>query len=127
MPITNFPNGISSFGVPVVGSGSIPTTTGNYWFVNSATTNPADGTSPSTAYPTVAQAVSSATAGTGDVIVMMPGHAETITSSTSFGSISKSGLTLVGLGSGALRPTFTLGTAATATINITAANVAFKN
>jgi len=36
-------------------------------------------------------------------------------------------VTIVGLGSGSLRPTFTLDTATTATLKVTAANVAFRN
>lgn len=42
--ITNFPNGVSSFGVPVFGSGYVPTTVfGKYWYVNAG----AGGLSPS--------------------------------------------------------------------------------
>ena len=35
MGLTNFPNGITSFGIPTVGGGSIPITSGKYFFVNS--------------------------------------------------------------------------------------------
>jgi hypothetical protein len=31
--LTNFPNGITSFGIPVLGTGALPPFTGNYWFV----------------------------------------------------------------------------------------------
>jgi len=34
MPLTNYPNGISSFGVPVMGGGGIPATPGNVLFVD---------------------------------------------------------------------------------------------
>lgn len=75
---------------------------------------------------TLAGAVSLCTAGASDTIVILPGHTETISSATAL-TISVSGVQILGLGTGALRPTFTLDTAATATINITAANVTFKN
>lgn len=68
-----------------------------------------------------------------DVLLVKPGHRETIsaaraTTSTS-GSISLdlSGLTVIGLGTGEDRPTFTLGTANTATINVTGSNVTLQN
>jgi hypothetical protein len=40
MSLTNFPNGITSFGIPIIGSPS-PSVYGNYWFVD--TVNGADG------------------------------------------------------------------------------------
>lgn len=124
MPLTNFPNGISSFGVPVIGAGPI-VSTGNFWFVNSAGPS-GDGTSTTSTLSTVAAAMSAATASNGDVIFVMPGHTEAVSSATSH-TWSKAGVTVLGLGSGANRPTFTHGTAATATINITAANITIQN
>lgn len=41
MGYTNFPFGITSFGVPIIGSGGIPTMFGKYWFVDFA--NGSDG------------------------------------------------------------------------------------
>jgi hypothetical protein len=66
------------------------------------------------------------TAARGDIIMVKPGHAETISDATSF-AMSTSGVAIVGLGTGALRPTFTLDTANTATIPVSAANCAVKN
>jgi hypothetical protein len=38
MGTTNFPGGVTSFGVPVLGGGyAVPATTGNYFFVDSNT------------------------------------------------------------------------------------------
>jgi hypothetical protein len=54
------------------------------------------------------------------------GHAERISSATAL-TLSISGLQMVGLGCGGLRPTFTLDTANTSTINVSAANVSFTN
>lgn len=70
MSLTNFPNGITSFGVPVFG-GSIPPFQGNYWFVKPSSGSDAnDGKSPSTAFKTLSQALSSATANNNDVVFL---------------------------------------------------------
>lgn len=72
MPLTNFPNGITSFGVPVLGAvGGIPYT-GTYWFVDPA--NGADGnegTSPEFPFATLYRAVSKARSGKNDVVVLI--------------------------------------------------------
>lgn len=49
MSLTNFPNGVSSFGVPVLGSIAGVPFTGNYWFVDPA--NGADGNDGTTELP----------------------------------------------------------------------------
>lgn len=68
---------------------------------------------------TVQSAITAARASKGDIIVVMPGHAETVTATSI--ALSKAGLTFVGLGNGLNRPTFTFGAAA-ATITTSAAN-----
>lgn len=72
MALTNFPNGITSFGVPVIGGvGGIPLT-GNWWFVNPAAGSDAyDGTSPQTPFQTIYAAYAAATAGNNDVIIVI--------------------------------------------------------
>lgn len=77
-------------------------------------------------YTTLSAASSAATANAGDVILVLPLHTETISSSTAL-TLSKAGVTIVGLGSGNNRPTITLDTATSATINVTAANITIKN
>ena len=104
MPLTAFPSGISSFGVPVLGAGGIgvPTTTGNYWFVSSTLGNDGNlGTSASSPFGTIGRALTSgfAAANQGDVIVVMPGHTETITADAGI-NLNVAGVTIVGLGTG---------------------------
>ncbi len=77
-------------------------------------------------YSTLAYAVSQAKAGRGDIIMLMPGHAEAVSSSTAL-TLNIAGVAIVGLGSGDLRPTITLDTANTATINVTAGQVSIVN
>ncbi len=124
MPFTNFPGGITSFGVPQIGPGQgLPLTAGNYWFVQS--TGPqGDGTSSSSPVASVNTAMAKASAN--DVIICLPGHAETITSSTAM-KWNVAGIAIVGCGNGAARPTFTISTANTATIAVSAANVSVSN
>jgi hypothetical protein len=74
MSLTSFPNGISSFGVPVIGGGYIPATQGQYIFVDY--TNGDDGTplravSVSKPLKTVARAYELAISNQDDVIVLM--------------------------------------------------------
>ncbi len=123
---TNFPNGVSSQGMPVL-AGTIPATTGTYLFVHSgvgADTN--TGRDKQHALATVAAAIAKCTANKSDVIVVMPGHAETYSTATAL-NLNVAGVRIVGLGSGLGRPTFTLGTATTATITVSAANCGWDN
>ena len=94
--ITNFPNGISSMGVPVPGNG-IPVTTGRYIFVDA--TNGADGNDGrtlGTAVQTIAQAYSLATSNADDVIVLSTYADHTLTAML---DISKSRVHFVSLDS----------------------------
>ncbi len=77
-------------------------------------------------YTTIGAASAVCSASRGDVIMVMPGHTETISSATAL-TLSIAGVTIIGLGLGNLRPQITLDTANTATINVTAANIAIKN
>jgi calcineurin-like phosphoesterase len=77
-------------------------------------------------FATVAYAISQCTANRGDVIMVKAGHAETISDATTFAA-NIAGVAVIGLGAGTLRPTFTFSTANTATIPVSAANVAFVN
>jgi len=127
MALTRFPHGVSSFGLPVIGSGTLPVTTGSYFFVCSVTGNAANsGTSPSTPLATITGALAKCTDSVGDVIVVMPGHAETCSSAGAL-AVNKIGVTIIGLGNGGRRPTVTLDTATSASVTITAADVTIKN
>lgn len=78
-------------------------------------------------HATIASAVSASSgssgASRGDVVYVMPGHAETLTSAL---ALSVAGMSVIGLGNGNLRPTLT-GNGAIDAVNITAANVLFEN
>lgn len=72
MGLTNFPNGLSSFGVPVLGGIAGIPFTGNYWFVDPV--NGLDGNAgntPSSALQSLYRAVALATNNNNDVIVLI--------------------------------------------------------
>jgi hypothetical protein len=129
MPMSNYPFGVSSFGMPVV-PGTRRPSTGNVFFVCNATNkNGSDGnpgTSPLQPLATVAKALTLCTASNDDVIFVMAGHAENITAAASI-ACSVAGVSIIGLGMGRLRPTFTWTTINSATITISGANVTWEN
>ena len=72
------------------------------------------------------------TASNGDVILVAPGHTESITNATAVTTAGScildiAGVSVIGLGTGSLVPTLTMTTATGATLSITAANCRVKN
>lgn len=98
---------------------------GNVFFVCSATTGAADsagrGQTVDQPLATLDYAIGLCTAAQGDVIIVLPGHAETITGAAGV-ALDISGVTIIGLGNGRNRPTFTFTTADAASFDISAAN-----
>lgn len=128
--ITHFPFGVSSRGMPVIGGGGRETT-GNVFFVSSTASGRSDninthGTNPVTPFATLDYAIGACTANNGDIIYLMPGHAETIISAGGIDA-DVAGITIIGLGNGSNRPTLTFATATTADIDIDAANITIEN
>jgi len=72
LTLTNFPDGITSFGIPVVGGiGGIPLT-GTWYFVDPANGSDGnDGTSPESAFATLYRAHAKMTSGKNDVCVLI--------------------------------------------------------
>ena len=104
--------------------GEVP---GNVFYVDSNTgssTNP--GTTINLPLATIDQAINKCTASNFDVIYVLPGHAETITGAAGIDA-DVIGISVIGLGSGSLKPTITLGSSTSADIDIDAANVTFQN
>ena len=125
MSITPFPNGVSSFGVPVLGGGTIMTT-GKIWFVDSVTGgNGNSGKDPQHALATIDYAVGLCTANKGDYILVMPGHNESITSATSL-VMDVAGVTVLGLGVNQTRPMLDFDNTA-GSIEMDAANCRLSN
>ena len=62
----------------------------------------------------------------GDVVIVLSGHTETLTTAAAV-NINDAGLTILGLGNGANRPTFTFTTNVVASFNVIAANTLIRN
>lgn len=122
MAYTNFPNGLTSFGVPLVGPGGNLPIGGNYWFVNSATGSNGNPGTFDAPFSTLAFALSQGGLAAGDIVVVAEGHAENVAAAAGI-LASVAGVQVVGLGSGTKAPTFTFITATTATFKVTGAGV----
>ena len=125
---TKLLGGLTVDGVPVTGSGvdALPIT-GNVFYVNSSTgvDDPSYGTTVARPFDTLDYAIGKCTASNGDVIYLLPGHTETIGSASAI-TVDVAGISIIGLGNGNLRPTFTW-SATAGTIVVSAANVTIKN
>lgn len=75
-------------------------------------------------FSTIDAAISACTANAGDVIYVLPGHTEAVTSTSIACDVA--GVSIIGLGSGSLKPTLTFA-ATDSAINVTAANCKFEN
>src|SRR3990167_4421252 len=110
MPMSNFPNGFAN-GVTIRGVPILQSHTGKVFWVNNSGVLPDGGISGADANPgtylqpfsTIDNAINNCTASRGDVIMVMPGHAETVSATTI--AMDVAGVNIVGLGVGALRPT----------------------
>jgi hypothetical protein len=100
---------------------------GARWFVSSGTGSDSSGygKSPDTPVATIDYAIGLATASKGDLILVMPGHAETLSSAGAI-TADKIGLTIRGLGQGSNRPTLSFANTA-ATFAISAAGTTVQN
>jgi hypothetical protein len=132
MPITNFPQGLSSFGMPLIGGGPLSVaTTGNVFFVNSVTgrdqkpDGAGQGTTPTQPFKSVNYAITQCTASNGDVIYALPGHTETVLGAggVTFGKV---GVAVIGLGNRNSRPVFSF-TGVAGTIAMSSASSVLKN
>jgi len=100
---------------------------GNVFYVSSDLgTSTGPGYAPRSAFATIDQAIGACTANNGDVIIVLPQHAETITAASAI-ALDVAGITVQGMGNGATRPTITYGTNTTATSVVSAANITIRN
>jgi len=122
---TNFPDGLSSRGMPV-----LPLLRkGAVIHCDSGHTNASDGnagTSPKYPMATLDAAIGKTTASNGDIILVSEGHAETLAAAAAV-DLDVGGITVIGLGNGTNRPTFTLATSTGTDIDIDAANISLVN
>jgi len=104
--------------------------TGDRFFVGSTVTASSDatthGASPDRPFATLDYAIGQATASQGDIIYVMPGHAETVVAAAGL-DFDVAGIKVVGLGWGATRPIVSIGTLTTATVEFNADDMWIEN
>jgi len=131
MSRSNFPNGFAQ-GVTIRGLPLLQVHPGEVFYVNNSSVLSKGGVGGSNGndgsyrrpFSTLAYALTKCTANRGDIIAVMPGHAESISASDL--ALNVAGVAVVGLGAGALRPTFTF-SAAGSTIAVSAGQVSLSN
>jgi hypothetical protein len=132
MPASNYPNGFPN-GLTVRGLPLSISPPGRIFWVSNYTTGlltgyktGSDGNRGTIDAPfaTIDYAIGQCVANRGDVIMVKPGHAEAVTVSSIACDVA--GITIIGLGSGAMKPTLTFG-ATDSRINVTAANCTWQN
>lgn len=124
MALTNLPDGVSSFGIPCVGSGVIPVGS-TYLWVDSATGSDGNNGEADAPFATIDAAIGRCTASKGYVILVKQGYTQTTTSAI---TLDVAGVTIVGLGVGRNRPAITANfSSAGDTLTVTAANCMIQN
>lgn len=128
MSLTNFPQGVSSFGIPVLpGLPIIPG--GKVLFVQSSNSRASDsnnGESKERPLATIERAMSLVVADAGDVVIALPGHVETVASAGAL-TLDIAGVSLIGVGNMGNRPKINFTNATTADMNVDAANILMHN
>lgn len=98
--LTKFPFGISSFGIPMIGSG-IPLTSGTYYFVHPTKGSDGnDGFSVDTPMKTPAAAYAKMTTGAHDVMILMAGDVDNPFEVDAMLDVAKNNIHIVGVGNG---------------------------
>lgn len=130
---SNFPYGFAN-GLLVRGVSVLSSTPGQtFWVYNGTNLAPqgragSDGNRGTfeSPYATIGFAISQCVAGRGDIVMVKPGHSETITAAAGM-AFNVAGVAVVGLGSGQLRPTIKFSTATGASLKVTAAQMTLQN
>ena len=120
--MSNFPNGFAN-GVAIRGLNLVGMHGKPVKWVSSSAARHADG-SFNRPYSSLATAFNKAE--TDDIFLVKPGHAETVATAGAIDA-DVAGVTVIGLGTGSRRPTFTFNGVVGADIDIDAANITFQN
>lgn len=123
--MSNFPGGFSG-GITIRNMPLAVAHPGQVFWVSSVTGSNGNRGTYDRPFGTIHYAVTQCTAAKGDIIMVMPGHIETVTAAAGL-AIGTSGVAIIGLGAGGNRPMVQLTTATSATVTITAANVSVVN
>lgn len=125
---SNFLHGVTIRGVPI-----LQLHPGKIFWVNNSSVLPTDGIAGSNGNPgtylkpfsTIDYAIGQCKAGRGDIVCVMPSHSESLSSASGI-DLDVSGVAIVGLGRGAIRPTINI-TNTAGFIDFSAANCSIVN
>jgi hypothetical protein len=122
----SLPNYLQNYGAPFVPTSLALGGRGRVFWVGNASGLPAgNGNDPDHPKSTLDAALAKCTSGRGDIVYVLPGHAENLSSATSLSSLV-AGTNIIGLGQGTNRPAFTF-SAAGSLVTVSVANVMFRN
>jgi hypothetical protein len=122
MPTSNYGSGFSH-GVTIQGLPILNVYGGDVFWVDSGSGSDGNNGTFGQPWGTVDYAIGRCTASNGDMIMVKPGHAETLAANVTMDVI---GVQIIGLGRGNLRPTLTVG-GGDYTVTMTAANSSISN
>lgn len=125
MPVTNYPGGFSD-GVTIRGVPLLSAHPGKVFWVDSVNGSNSNKGTFQRPVASIDYAVGLCAASKGDIIVAKPGHVETVTAAGGL-SLDVAGIAIIGLGTGALRPTVNFTTVVGADMNVDAANITVYN
>jgi len=122
--MSNYPNGFN-YGVNVRGVPILNTYGGNIYWVDSGAGGDGNKGTFDLPFATLDYAIGRCTANNGDIIMLKPGHAETVASAGAIAA-DVAGISIIGIGSGADRPTLTF-SATASTMTVSAASISISN
>ena len=125
MPPTSYPNGFAN-GITIRNVPLAVTHPGKVFWVHSGTGSDGNKGTYDRPFGTIDYAVGMCTANKGDIIMVKPGHTETVIAAAGL-DLDVAGIAIVGLGVGSLRPTVNFTTATTADMDVDAANISVYN
>jgi hypothetical protein len=125
MPVSNYPGGFAD-GVTIRGVPLLSAYPGKVFWVDSV--NGSNGNKGTFDRPvaSIDYAVGLCRASRGDIIMVKPGHIETVTAAGGL-DLDVAGIAIIGLGTGSLRPTVNFTTAVGADMDVDAANITVYN
>lgn len=125
MPISNFPGGFAN-GVTIRGVPLLTAYPGNVFWVDSGAGSDGNKGTFDRPFSTIDYAIGRCTANNGDIVMVKPGHTETVIAAAGL-DLDIAGVAIIGMGAGSDRPTINFTTATTADMDVDAANITMYN
>tara|TARA_R110000824_G_scaffold2970_1_gene13544 strand:- start:95 stop:997 length:903 start_codon:yes stop_codon:yes gene_type:complete len=122
---SHYPNGFSG-GVSIRGVPILNTYSGAVYWVDSTSGSDGNNGTEKLPFATIDYTVGRCTADKGDIIMVKPNHAETVSAAGGI-ALDVAGISVIGLGSGSSQPTITLDTAVSADVDVGAASITVDN